>query len=144
MEAMNRRPLLQRCWIVACAFCLLAAPGYAQDDSNCSGVANERAERLLEDVLSEEGWKSRLESYNIDVSSVEELRVMTNEQDPEACSKIGRDVEEDSKYDFYLYTAEPYYFGVGFPRRVDGEWTTPNGIIIIYDEEANAVAGSSI
>lgn len=124
---------------LAFSFLTIIATAQSQDVSNCSEVTSERAERLLEDVLSEEQWASRLESNDIDVPSVEELRVMTNEQDPEACAEIGRGVGGDSKYDFYLYTAGPYYFAVGYPRRENGEWTSPRGMLTIYEENRGAI-----
>lgn len=124
---------------LAFSFLTIIATAQSQDVPNCSEVTSERAERLLEDVLSEEQWASRLESNDIDVPSVEELRVMTNEQDPEACAEIGRGVGEDSKYDFYLYTAGPYYFAVGYPRRENGEWTSPRGMLTIYEENRGAI-----
>jgi hypothetical protein len=125
--------------MITCLSLLVVAPSAAQDTPNCSEVTNERAERLLEDVLSEEQWVSRLESNNIDAPPVEELRVMTNKQDPEACAEIGRGVGEDSKYDFHLYTAGPYYFAVGYPRRENGEWTSPRGMLTIYEENRGAI-----
>lgn len=130
--------------VLVFSFSTIIATAQSEDAPNCSEVTSERAERLLEDVLSEERWASRFESSNINVPSVGELRVMTNEQDPEACAEIGRGVGDDAKYDMYLYTAGPYYFAVGYPRRENGEWTTSNGILVVYDEEVNAIVGFPI
>ena len=137
----NSKENMYRFVFIALASCFitLIAAAQTQDTPNCSEATNERAERLLENVFSEERWVSRLESESIDVPSADELRVMTNEQDPEACAEIGRGVGEDSKYDFYLYTAGSYYFAVGYPRREDGEWTSPRGMLTVYDENREAM-----
>lgn len=136
--------------IVAALLLLLIVPNelaHAQADG-CPEEGNDRARAQVMSML--EDRQDILQRDGIDASP-SELRLMTNDQDPDACAELihpylSMEEGEDSyRYQDFFYTTGDYYFMVKLLRPLDERpgddpFGPASGNILVFDAEYNLVA----
>ena len=104
----------------------------------CPEEDNDRARRWLKDILENQEARQNDGIY----AEPEDVRVMNNDDDPEACAEIAAfyaDVE-DERLKYFFYTTGDYHFNVSVLRPgVEDPMAPPNGNIFVYDEDHNII-----
>jgi len=136
--------------IVAALLLLLIVPHESVNGqaNGCPEEYNDHARTWVMSLL--ESSQDMLQRDGIDASPGE-LRLMTNDQDPDACADLvhpylSMEEGEDSyRYQDFFYTTGEYYFMVKVVRPLeerpgDSPWEPESGNIMVFDAEYNLLA----
>ncbi len=92
---------------------------FAQPLSGCPS-GNEGAREVVEVYLSNPEWADERQEAGISVSP-SEIRLLTDEQDPDVCQQLTDGVSNTEWIEHFFYKAGPYYFDVA-KLRPSSEW----------------------
>lgn len=110
---------------------------FSQNITECPSPSS-KAEEMVVSYLTESQWSDNRTRHGVS-ASVDEVRVLTEESDSEACEQIiGSGLEGGSYRDHSFYASDSYYFLVTY-LRPPSEWPEdrlPAGRtgIIVFDD----------
>lgn len=135
--------------LIASLILTSATSGFAYGQATgCPEEGNDRARAQVMSMLDDRQDILQRDGIN---ASPSQLRLMTNDHDPDACAELVRpylnmeEGEDSYRYQNFFYTTGAYYFKVQTVRPLeerpgDDPWEPLAGNIMVFDAEYNLVA----